>query len=518
MNDRSTHVLLIEDNPGDADLVRLRLVDGKTKVEVSCVNRLSDGLASLKERPPGVILLDLNLPDSQGADTYRKVLEKAPNVPIVILSGQDDEELAIKALHQGVQDYLVKGAISSSGLERAMRYAVERQALLRSLEMSRKQQLEFKNQFLSHVSHELRTPLTSIHQFVTILLDGLAGEISPEQRDHLKTIFKSVNQLGAMVRDLLEASRAESGKIRIEPRCVPIGDLIRQAVAMMQPLAHEKEVGLEVGVDTRIPFVHGDPGRILEVLINLIENGIKFTPQGGAVTVQACLVQTDPNFVYLSVADTGCGISPEGRALVFERLYQDPNSVDNSRKGLGLGLFIAKELVNLHGGRIWVASEPGHGSIFSFTLPLYSLAKLLFPVITYQGNLRDNMVLVKTVLRPVTMPARANWKETCQRCLEILKRCVYLDKDLVLPPMTVAMAEETFLVVASTDLEGANIMMTRIREQLGKVAELNGTGKLELTAEAVALPDPGSGRSLEDQVQEVAATVNEMVQKVLGGN
>jgi len=233
--------------------------------------------------------------------------------------------------------------------------------------------------------------------------------------------------------------------------------------------------------------------------------------------VQACLVQTDPDFVYLSVADTGCGISPEARALVFERLYQDPNSVDNSRKGLGLGLFIAKELVNLHGGRIWVASELGHGSTFSFTLPLYSLAKLLFPVITCQGNLRDNVVLVKAVLRPVTMTARANWKETCQRCLEILQRCVFLDKDLVLPPMTVAMAEETFLVVASTDLERANIMMARIREQLGKVAELNGTGKLELTAEAVSLPDPGSGRSLEEQVQEVAAAVNEMVQTVLGG-
>ena len=215
---------------------------------MSCVNRLSDGLASIKEKSPSVILLDLNLPDCQGAETFRRVLEKAPDVPVVILSGQDDEVLAMKALHQGVQDYLVKGAISSSSLDRAMRYAVERQALLRSLEMSRKQQLEFKNQFLSHVSHELRTPLTCIHQFVTILLDGLAGEVPPEQHDHLKTILKSVNQLGAMVRDLLEASRAESGKIRIEPRCVAIGDLVRQAVAMMQPNAREKGVGLEVGI------------------------------------------------------------------------------------------------------------------------------------------------------------------------------------------------------------------------------------------------------------------------------
>src|SRR5271165_3561169 len=285
----TTQVLLIEDNPGDADLVRLRLVECKTPVNIHCVHRLSDGLASLSKETPSLVLLDLNLPDSQGAETFRRVLENAPDVPVVILSGQDDEALAIKALQHGVQDYLLKNKISGSALDRAIRYAVERQALLRSLEMSRKQQLEFKNQFLSHVSHELRTPLTCIHQFASILLDGLAGDVKPEQRDHLQTILKSVNQLGAMVRDLLEASRAESGKIRVEPRCVVIGDLIRQAVAIMKPAAHEKELGLEVGVDTRIPLVHGDPGRLLEVLINLIENGIKFTPQGGAVTVQASL-------------------------------------------------------------------------------------------------------------------------------------------------------------------------------------------------------------------------------------
>src|SRR5579863_2067667 len=205
MKNGHTDVLLIEDNPGDADLVRLRLVESDSGINISCVDRLADGLASMTKQPPSVVLLDLNLPDSRGADTFRKVLERAPGVPVVILSGQDDEVLAMKALHQGVQDYLVKGDITSNQLERVMRYAIERQALLRSLEMSRHQQLEFKNQFLSHVSHELRTPLTCIYQFVTILMDGLAGEVRPEQRDHLGIILKSVNQLGAMVRDLLEA-------------------------------------------------------------------------------------------------------------------------------------------------------------------------------------------------------------------------------------------------------------------------------------------------------------------------
>jgi len=107
----------------------------------------------------------------------------------------------MKAVHRDVQDYLVKGDVTSKQLERALRYAVERQGLLRSLEMARQQQLEFKNQFLSHVSHELRTPLTCIPQYVTLLLDGLAGPISPDQTDHLKTVLKSVHQLHAMIRD-----------------------------------------------------------------------------------------------------------------------------------------------------------------------------------------------------------------------------------------------------------------------------------------------------------------------------
>src|SRR5271155_3456260 len=311
MDHPTTNVLLIEDNPGDADLVRLRLVEGKSPVTVSCVNRLSDGLAALTKNTPAVVLLDLNLPDSHGADTFRRVMEHAPNVPVVVLSGQDDEVLAMKAVHQGVQDYLIKGDISSKHLERAIRYAVERQGLLRALEMTRKQQMEFKNQFLSHVSHELRTPLTCIHQYVTLLLDGLAGPMLPDQWDYLKTVLKSVNQLHAMIRDLLEATRADSGKLRVEPRCVAIGELIQQAVAMMRPTAAEKHVGLEAVLDPAVPLVYADPDRVLEVLINLIDNGIKFTPADGSVTVKASMVETDSSAVYLSVCDSGRGIPAE---------------------------------------------------------------------------------------------------------------------------------------------------------------------------------------------------------------
>jgi signal transduction histidine kinase len=511
MDQQTTQVLLIEDNPGDADLVRLRLVEGKSPVNVNCVSRLSEGLASLSRETPSVVLLDLNLPDSHGAETFRRILEHSPHVPVVVLSGQDDEMLAMKAVHQGVQDYLVKGDISSKHLERAIRYAVERQGLLRALEITQKQQLEFKNRFLSHVSHELRTPLTCIHQYVTLILDGLAGPVAPDQFDHLKTVLKSVNQLHAMIRDLLEATRAESGKMRIEPRCISLQELIQQSVKMLRPTADGKKIGLEIGLDQRLSLVHADPGRVLEVLINLIDNAIKFTPPDGSVVVRACMVEADPGYVYISVTDTGRGIGPEAKALVFERLYQDPDSVDNNRSGLGLGLFICREIVRLHEGRIWVSSEAGQGSTFTFTLPIYSLAKLLAPVIVYQGRLRPAFVLVRIDLRPLTSPPRRNWKELWQQALEILRRCVYLDKDLVLPPMGTSGTGETFFVVASTDLERSGIMTTRIREQLERVSELKTKCTFTITTVPVELPSDNPPGTLEQQVQAVADGITQMI-------
>ena len=515
MESEPARVLLIEDNPGDADLVRLHLVESHSDVQVNCVPRLSDALACLDVEAPSLVLLDLNLPDSQGADTYRRILKKSPNVPVVILSGQDDQSLAIKAVHHGVQDYLVKGELTGKQLERALHCAIERQGLLRAGEVARKQQIEFKNQFLSHVSHELRTPLSCIHQYITLLLDGLAGPVVDSQIEHLKTVLKSVNQLHAMIHDLLEASRAESGKTRIEARCIDIGELIQQAVATMEPRATEKHVSLGTALDPTIPLVYADPDRTCQVLIKLIDNGIKFTPPNGSVTVKASLVETDPASVYLSVSDSGRGIPEGSLPLVFERRYQDPDAVDGNRTGLGLGLYLAKEIVSLQGGRMWVASQPGSGSTFSFTLPLYSLAKLLEPVITVQGHLRESLVLVGVELVPRSQALRGSWRETCQQSLETLRRCIYADRDLVLPPMGTSGPVETFFVVASTDMKRVNIMMDRIRERVGSLPKLKASGALRVTAEGIPGPPFIDPRTLEQQVWGVADYVTEVIQHAL---
>lgn len=511
MTNHATQVLLIEDNQGDADLTRLRLVEANADVQVKYVDRLSAGLECLAENQTSLILLDLNLPDSRGVATFHSILAKAPGIPVVILSGQDDEVLASKALNQGAQDYLVKGSFNAKDLNRAMRYAVERQALLRSLEIAGKQRLEFKNQFLSHVSHELRTPLTSIHQFVTLMLDGLAGPLAPEQREHLETVFRSVNQLRTMIADLLEAARAETGKISVEPRCIAIDDVVRQAVNMMRATADEKGVGLEAGLDTRIPLVNADPDRLQQILINLIDNAIKFTPPDGSVMVKAFLVDADPDFVHVSVSDTGRGISPDARNLIFERLYQDPNSIDDSRKGLGLGLYITKELVKLHGGRIWVESQIAHGSSFSFTLPLFSLPKLLFPVLTDQGRLRDALSMITVWLAPSPGTTSDQWQDARRQCLQLLKGSVYRGEDVVLPvPGNRADLEEVFLIVAAADEPGARALEKRVRERLQREKDLRGVYRFKVTSTPVPTPGITAEAPLVDQVQLVANRISQI--------
>jgi hypothetical protein len=213
------------------------------------------------------------------------------------------------------------------------------------------------------------------------------------------------------------------------------------------------------------------------------------------------------------VSDTGRGIGPEAKALIFERLYQDPDSVDNSRSGLGLGLFISREIVRLHQGRIWVSSEPGQGSTFTFTLPVYSLAKLLTPVIIHEDRLRPSFVLLRIELAPLSSLPRGNWKDTWRQCLEILRHCVYLDKDLVLPPMGTSATTETLFVVASTDLQGSGAMTLRIREQLERLGSLKTKCTLTVTTVPIELPPQNPGTGLEQQVQNVADRVTQMILK-----
>jgi signal transduction histidine kinase len=240
------------------------------------------------------------------------------------------------------------------------------------LDQAAKEQLIVKDQLLSHVSHELRTPLTSVHQFITILRDGVAGEIGKEQKDYLEIALKNINQLNKMIDDLLEGTRIDLSKLHFKPEPFRLAVVLDDLIQSLHSVASGKKISLTTAIAPNLPTLYADPDRVRQVLLNLLDNAIKFTPEGGAVRVKAGVYEQDPTYVCVAVSDTGPGIRSELQDRLFQRFYQIEDVHMESRKGLGLGLYISREIVSRHKGKIWVVSQPGSGSTFYLTLPAYS--------------------------------------------------------------------------------------------------------------------------------------------------
>jgi signal transduction histidine kinase len=237
------------------------------------------------------------------------------------------------------------------------------------LDRTRLQQLQTKDQLLSHVSHELRTPLTAAYQFAEILRDGVAGDLTPEQREYADIAFRNLKQLRSMIGDLLEATRLESAKLTIQPTRMKLAEVASDVCRALRSPAAEKGISIDNRIGA-IPDVLADPDRVRQVFTNLLHNAIKFT-QEGRITIDAQVTVDDKPSIDVAIADTGCGMTAEDASRVFNRLYQAGNQRNDSRQGLGLGLYICKELVTRQGGSLWVDSELGKGSTFHCTFPVF---------------------------------------------------------------------------------------------------------------------------------------------------
>ena len=377
------------------------------------------------------------------------------------------------------------------------------------LERTMREQLTTKNQFLSHVSHELRSPVAAIYQFVTILTDGLAGDLNADQRDYLNIVLRNIKQLRNMISDLLEATRADSGKLAFDPRGVSLSGLASEVFETTLPAAVAKGVALNVDVPANLPFVFADPARIKQILTNLVENGIKFTPAGGTMTLRAQIDDQDPNSLRVAVADTGRGIAPEGTQRIFDRLYQETQLVDAQRQGLGLGLYICKQLVSLHGGKIWVESKLGEGSVFYFTLPIFSLAKILYPVITDGNRLKADIALITVGRFPANGSAPGHLTDAMrQEIRKILQSCSLPAKRLLLPSCTDRGESDVFYLVECPDGQGADLTVQHIQEQIRHSKDLQlADDDLTVSCTRVGAPSNGSDRPLEHVVDEVVLAI-----------
>jgi signal transduction histidine kinase len=510
MTEKPLKVLLVEDSAGDARLLReMFRVEGPGRFVLTHVECMSDALAHLAKSGFDVVLVDMGLPDGHGLDTVRRALAAAPGIPVIVLTGLDDEVLASQAMKEGAQDYLIKGQIENRALPRALRHAIERNRMQAETELLRKQQDQLKDEFLSNVSHELRSPLTAIYQFVSIVLDGLAGELNPKQHEYLKSALKNTRQLKAMINDLLEVTHAQDAKLRIEPQLTSIPDLVGDAVAALQESAFAKGINLSWDTEPGLASAYADPTRVRQILIILLDNALKFTPQQGVVKVQARVSEKEPGFLLLEVTDSGCGILPDMTEKIFERLYQVPDSSQVGRKGLGLGLHICKQLVMRQGGKIWATSKPGNGTTFSFTLPVFSLLKLL-PA-SFRSE-RDSIALVV-----IELGSESGWLsgeaqiESSHQVRALLGRCMYSDLDLLLPKMTAPAATEFFFIVADTDEIGGKAISRRLRERLAGY----GQDHPGLTYSVSHRLLPGASRNpnelVDEYVKRMAMTIQEMV-------
>jgi signal transduction histidine kinase len=244
---------------------------------------------------------------------------------------------------------------------------------------------EAKSEFVSIVSHELKTPMTSIKGYADLLFKGAAGEISEMQQKFLQVIRSNVNRMDALVSDLLDLSRIESGRLKLHIQSIPIKAIVDEVVQIMQEGIKAKELALTVEVPEDLPPVRADADRLIQVLTNLMSNAYRYTLPGGKISVKATVWPDGPplgaakpvppgeqhlRYLCLIVSDTGIGISPKDQTRIFDKFFRGDDPVVRETTGTGLGLSIAKSIVELHDGQMWFQSEPGRGSSFSFTVPL----------------------------------------------------------------------------------------------------------------------------------------------------
>jgi signal transduction histidine kinase len=515
MKEKALQVLLVEDNAGDARLLGEMFSKEKPgSFQLTHLLRMREAVIHLAKGEVDIVLLDMGLPDGHGLDTVRRAHAAAPGVPVIVLTGLDDEALAAQAMKEGAQDYLIKGQIENRALPRALRHAIERHRMQTETELIRTHQMQFKDEFLSHVSHELRSPLMAIYQFVTIVRDRVAGELNLEQREYLEIVLKNVKQLQSMIDDLLEVTRVQAGKLMIELQCTSVSDAIVYAVNTLQETALAKKITLFFDAPKNAPSAYADPIRLRQILLILFDNAVKFTPNGGAVKVQAQVLQKDPGFLLVEVSDSGCGIDPNMTERIFERLYQVATPALSAREGFGLGLYICKELVTRQGGQIWVQSSPGQGAVFSFTLPVFSLSSLIAPLLGHEGRPADSIAVMS-----VEIGSRDGWlskqnrEDWSRESRTLIQKCLLPDLDVRLPKMDAAAgAGGVFFVVAFANDKGAGVLAKRIREQFGHLEQLKQAGlTFSVSYKFLSLPPADLAEPLEDTAGKMAARIGALI-------
>ncbi|MEH2025599.1 hybrid sensor histidine kinase/response regulator [Nostoc sp.] len=379
----SAKILLVEDNLPYARLLQKFLMQAQSQeFTLVHVKRLGEALQELTQCNYDVILLDLSLPDSQGLSSLPPLIAQVPNIPIVVLTNTNDEELAIEAVRQGAQDYLIKRQVNSDVLVRSLRYAIERKQVLESLrtdnetlqirveertaELVKANEInQLKSELVSMLSHDIRNPLNTI-LLAAGLLENYDEKLTKEKKlNHLQMISSAIKNMGQLLDEVSFIGKADSGRLRCELICLDLEAFCRQLVEEVELTAGEKHLTLIFTSFGELGEALWDKSLLRHILGNLLTNAIKYSLPGGIVNFE--LIGQEKT-VILRIQDWGIGIPKEDQ----KRLFQPFQRADNvgTIPGTGLGLAIAKKCVDAHGGEIVINSQVGVSTTFTVTLPL----------------------------------------------------------------------------------------------------------------------------------------------------
>ncbi len=401
-------VLLIEDDKVDQQAFRRFVVEQRLPYDLSVMGSVAEAAAALGATKFDIIIVDFSLGDGTALD----VLAQAKDTPVVVVTGTGSEETAVNSLKAGAYDYLIKdhdryylkilpitventirrykaeettkkfyAELEIRVRERTRELAGANRLLQEALVMA-EAGLRARGAFLANISHELTTPLNSVIGFSQLLLDGLGGPMNEQQKNYAASILQGGNRLHETLKEIVQFAGLESGEMKLHTDRFLLKDFLKSSLLALNEKAAVQGVALspELGLPPETEL-EADRGKLQQALFNLLDNAVKFTPAGGSVRVSARLIRNEdektiPHSAFgiphleISVTDTGIGIKEEDIPRLFQPFQQLESPYTKKYKGTGLGLMLAKKIVELHGGRIWAESEFGKGSRFVFAIPV----------------------------------------------------------------------------------------------------------------------------------------------------